>query len=150
MNYKFYFEKPKGFKGNVEVAGCFCEWNGKVLYLKRHAEKPHGQMWGLPAGKLEAGEDPLRAAVREVKEEVGITLNPEKLEHVATVYLEADGLHYTFHAFRVGLEKAPRIELEPQEHTEAKWLSVEEALKLPLIIGGAEILKAYKTKISSS
>ena len=87
--------------------------------------------------------------VREVQEEVGIILNPEKLEDVATVYLEAGGLRYTFYAFRVGLEKAPRIELEPQEHTEAKWLTVEEALELPLIIGGAEILKVYKAKISS-
>jgi len=149
LNYKLYFEKPKGFKSDVEVAGCFCEWSGKVLYLKRHADKPHGQTWGLPAGKIEPGEKPRQAAVREVKEEVGIALNPEKLEEVVTVYLEAGGLRYAFHAYRVGLEKAPLIQLEPQEHTEAKWLTVEEALKLPLIIGGAEILKAYQSRICS-
>ena len=149
MNYKLYFEKPKEFRIDVEVAGCFCEWNGKILYLKRHADKPYGQTWGLPAGKIEAGEKPRQAAVREVEEEVGITLNPEKLEDVATVYLEAGGLRYTFYAFRVGLEKAPRIQLAPQEHTEAKWLTVEEALNLPLIIGGAEILRAYKAKFFS-
>ncbi len=147
--YKISFEKPKGFSPTVQVAGCFCEWAGKLLYLKRHADKPYGQTWGLPAGKIEAGEDPRTAAVREVAEEVGIELDPEKLQEVVKAYLEVKDVRYIFHAFRVRLEKIPTISLEPDAHTEAKWLTAEEALKLPLIVGGGEILKYY-SKISSS
>jgi mutator protein MutT len=150
MKYKLNFEKPQEFKADVEVAGCFCEWDGKLLYLKRHADKPYGQTWGLPAGKIEKGEDPRQAAVREVEEEVGIELDPAKLQEVVKAYLDVDGLCYVFHAFRIRLDKAPHIRLEPEAHTEAQWLTVEEALKLPLIVGGGEILKYYKLKISSS
>jgi len=149
MDYKIYFDPPKDFSPTVQVAGCFCEWAGKHLYLKRHADKPYGQTWGLPAGKIEAGEDPRTAAVREVAEEVGIELDPEKLQEVVKAYLEVKDVRYIFHAFRVRLEKIPTISLEPDAHTEAKWLTAEEALKLPLIVGGGEILKYY-SKISSS
>ena len=48
LNYKIYFIKPQNFKPDVKVAECFCEWNNAILYLKRHADKPHGQTWGLP------------------------------------------------------------------------------------------------------
>jgi mutator protein MutT len=150
MIYKLYFDQPLDFIPTVQVAGCFCEWGGKILYLRRHADKPYGETWGLPAGKIEEGEDPRQAAVREVEEEVGIKLDPKKLQEVVEAYLEVDGLRYLFHAFRVRLEKAPTIRLEPQAHTEAKWLTIEEALKLPLIVGGGEILKYYQSKISSS
>lgn len=141
--YQITFEMPKDFKPHVEVAGCFCEWDGKLLYLKRHADKPYGSTWGLPAGKIEKGEDPSQAAVREVYEEVGIRLDPAKLQEVVKAYLEVDQVRYVFHAFRIRLEKAPQIKLEPDAHTEAKWLTIEEALKLPLIVGGGEILKYY-------
>ena len=150
MIYKFYFDQPPDFIPTIQVAGCFCEWNGKLLYLKRHADKPYGETWGLPAGKIEEGEDPRQAAIREVEEEVGIKLDPKKLQEVVKSYLDVDGLRYVFHAFRVRLDKSPQIRLEPQAHTEAKWLTVDEALKLPLIVGGGEILKYYKAKISSS
>ncbi len=147
MSYNFYFDQPQGFIPDVQVAGVFCEWDGKLLYLKRHADKPFGETWGLPAGKIEAGEEPSQAAAREVEEEVGIKLDYKKLQEVVKIYLEVDGLRYVFHAFRVRLDKAPQIRLEPQAHTEAKWLTVEEALKLPLIVGGEEILKYYKSKL---
>lgn len=150
MSYKIFFEKPKAFIPDVEVSGCFCEWDGKLLYLKRHVDKPYGQTWGLPAGKIEKGEDPHQAAAREVEEEVGIKLDPEKLQEIVKVYLDVDGFCYVFHAFRVKLDKPFQIVLEPQAHTEAKWLTIEEALKLPLIIGGGEILQYYQSKISSS
>ena len=148
--HQITFEAPKDFKPTVEVAGCFCEWNGKLLYLKRHADKPQGSTWGLPAGKIERGEDPAQAAVREVDEEVGIKLDLAKLQEVVTAYLDVDQVRYVFHAFRIRLEKAPQITLEPDAHTEAKWLTIEEALKLPLIIGGGEILKYYARIFSSS
>lgn len=149
MECKISFEKPKNFHPDVEVAGCFCQWKDKLLYLKRHSGKPHGNTWGLPAGKIEKGEDPRTAAVREVNEEVGIQLDPAQLQEVVKAYLEHKQIWYVFHAFKTRLTKAPRITLEPDAHTEAKWLTIEQALELPLIIGGREILKYYQA-ISSS
>lgn len=38
------------------------------------------QHWGLPGGIIDAGETPRMAAVREVQEETGLTIDPDKLQ----------------------------------------------------------------------
>lgn len=61
MAVKIYFDCPQNFVPRVEVAGCFLEWKDKFLYLKRNSDKPQGDTWGIPAGKVEKGEDPYQA-----------------------------------------------------------------------------------------
>jgi 8-oxo-dGTP diphosphatase len=50
-------------------AMCFIERPDGALLLVEHIYR---RRWGVPGGLLERGEDPADAAVREVKEEVGI------------------------------------------------------------------------------
>jgi len=45
---------------------------GNVLLLKRDDDKHCGGLWSFPGGKVEAGESPQAAAVRELKEETGL------------------------------------------------------------------------------
>lgn len=47
--------------------------NGEVLLLKRPDDTHQGGLWSFPGGKMEADERPLQAAVRELKEETGLT-----------------------------------------------------------------------------
>lgn len=55
----------------IVAAGIVIE-GGKVL-LSRRKEGTHlAGMWELPGGKVEAGEDPRAALVRELEEELGI------------------------------------------------------------------------------
>ena len=60
-----YFADPK-----VAVA-ILIEQEGKVL-LTRRINDPHRGAWTLPAGFVDAGEDPARAAERECLEETGL------------------------------------------------------------------------------
>lgn len=53
------------------VAGVL-ERDGKVLICRRRADQPHPLKWEFPGGKLEAGESPESALVRELREELGI------------------------------------------------------------------------------
>lgn len=48
---------------------------GRLLLLRQ----PPGRRWGLPAGLLQRGEQPVVGAARELAEESGITLDPERL-----------------------------------------------------------------------
>jgi 8-oxo-dGTP pyrophosphatase MutT (NUDIX family) len=48
---------------------------GRLLLLRQ----PPGSAWGLPAGLLQRGEEPVVGAVRELAEETGIRLAPEDL-----------------------------------------------------------------------
>lgn len=60
-----YFADPK-----VAVAALI-EQDGKVLLVRR-ANDPQRGLWTLPAGFVDAGEDPARALARECQEETGL------------------------------------------------------------------------------
>lgn len=53
------------------VAGVL-ERDGKVLICRRRSDQAHPLKWEFPGGKLEAGESPESALVRELREELGI------------------------------------------------------------------------------
>lgn len=58
---------------------------GKFLISKRHPKKGYPNMWEPTGGSALAGDDSLTAALREVKEELGITLSPENGRCVKTL-----------------------------------------------------------------
>jgi 8-oxo-dGTP diphosphatase len=67
-----YFPDPK-----VAVA-ALVEQGGKVLLVRR-ANEPERGRWTLPAGFVDAGEDPARAAERECLEETGLLVKVQGL-----------------------------------------------------------------------
>jgi 8-oxo-dGTP diphosphatase len=55
----------------LQLAGCIIQnINGEILLL--HRNTPARTQWELPGGKIDPGENPKSAAIREVKEELGI------------------------------------------------------------------------------
>lgn len=55
------------------------------IYMVKQFRYAFGrELWELPAGKLEAGEDPFEAAKRELAEECGVTA--DEFEHLCDVY----------------------------------------------------------------
>jgi 8-oxo-dGTP diphosphatase len=54
---------------------------GRVLLIERGWD-PFAGMWALPGGHVDAGETSLAAAVRELDEETGISVEPEHLRPV--------------------------------------------------------------------
>ena len=62
-----YFADPK------VAAAVLVEQDGRVLLVRR-ANEPFRGLWTLPAGFVDADEDPARAAARECLEETGLTV----------------------------------------------------------------------------
>jgi len=56
---------------------AFIVKKGKLLILKRSDKDiHHPSKWELPGGRLEEGEDPILGLKREVKEEIGLEVEP--------------------------------------------------------------------------
>jgi 8-oxo-dGTP diphosphatase len=60
----------------VTVVAGVLERDGRVLICRRRADQPHPLKWEFPGGKLEAGESPPAALIRELREELGVESEP--------------------------------------------------------------------------
>jgi 8-oxo-dGTP diphosphatase len=142
-----FVERPTAFCQGMEVAGCFCEHDGKVLFLLRNPEKPQGNTWCVPGGKLEKDECPIEAVIREVQEETGLILPKENLHYCRAVFIRFPNSEFILHLFRIHLNEFPDLLLNTREHSDYCWVTYEEALCLPLIPGGEECLRlAFEKK----
>lgn len=65
-------------------AGVILKHDNEVLLCKRSPEKSMPNVWSIPSGKIEDGESPGQAAIREFYEETNIELDP-KIEFVGFI-----------------------------------------------------------------
>jgi len=64
----------------VIVAACaLLDQEGRVLLAKRPEGRPLAGLWEFPGGKVEAGEKPDAALIRELREELGIAVAQQDL-----------------------------------------------------------------------
>jgi 8-oxo-dGTP diphosphatase len=64
----------------VLVAACaLVDADGRVLIAQRPDGKAMAGLWEFPGGKIEAGELPEQTLIRELKEELGITVSEDCL-----------------------------------------------------------------------
>lgn len=64
------------------VAALVRDPGGRVLLSRRRADQPMGLKWELPGGKVEPGEAPEEALIREVREELGVGCTVGRIDEV--------------------------------------------------------------------
>jgi 8-oxo-dGTP diphosphatase len=98
-----------------------------LLLVKRKPGGALSELWELPGGKVEEGERPEDALVRELQEELKIDATVEA--EVGRSRFRHRGSEFELIAYRV---TAPSADIELVEHTKMVWMSRAEALKLAL------------------
>lgn len=74
------------------VAIALLDGQGRVLLEQRRFASEHGGLWEFPGGKVESGETCAAALVREIAEELGISIDPAALRALAfSTRQRADG-----------------------------------------------------------
>ena len=81
-----YFPDPKF------AVAVLVEKKGRVLLVQR-AMRPGQGRWTIPAGFLDAGEDPMEAGIRECFEETGLNIKISKLLDVISIREHDRGAH---------------------------------------------------------
>ena len=110
-----------------ELGASVVLWRGgEILLMKRTGGVGAGG-WFLPGGHLEGRERPVEAAVREVREETGIVLDPESLSLAeAMTYPGVDGTAHLF-VYNARCPEGAEAEIN-DEHFVARWYTPEAAI----------------------
>lgn len=101
---------------------------GQVCLLRQYRHAAGGWLWEIPAGKLDAGEQPLSTAQRELQEEAGMRAQAwqalGKIVSSPGVFTEA------IHLFLARRLTAVPAQTEEQEVIEVHWLAWAEAWRM--------------------
>ena len=101
----------------IEVVAAIIHKNGRILAAQRgYGDYKDG--WEFPGGKVQPGESAEAAIVREIREELRVTIKPEKL--VTTVEYDYPTFHLTMHCFISSIVEG---EIELGEHEAMRWLT---------------------------
>lgn len=117
-------------------------WDGeRFLACQRPAHKARGLQWEFVGGKVEPGETKEQALIRECREELGITVAPEKIV-IDVVHTYPDlTVHLTL--FQASIAEGVPKKLE---HNDIRWLTIGEADGYPFCPADEEILAHLRSR----
>ena len=129
-----YTEKPDSFENPLEIVGSFVEYDGKILLLHRQDNKSEGGTYGPPGGKVDKEDADLAHAIaRELFEETGLKVAPEKFEFIKSFFVKYSDRNFVYHQFKTIFDALPAVTIAEKEHKGYVWTTPAEALKMPLI-----------------
>ena len=101
----------------IEVVAAIIRDGDKILATQRgYGEFKDG--WEFPGGKIEVGETPKQALVREIREELDTLIEVGEL--LDTVEYDYSNFHLTMHCFLCTVKSGALV---LKEHKAAKWLT---------------------------
>lgn len=125
----------------VEVVAALIWNNEKILICQRPANKSRALLWEFVGGKVEAGETPKDALIRECKEELNIEIVAEDIFCEVTHEYPDISVHLLlFNAYI--LKGTP----EKLEHNDILWVGVDELFDYDFCPADKEILERIKDR----
>lgn len=113
--------------------------DGRLLLVKR-LRPPEAGSWSLPGGKVEFGERLADAVAREIREEIGVDIAPERLLVVVETP-NVDGQHWIAPVYLARLIAGEPHNCEPKKHADISWFPLGEP-PAPLSVAAREALAA--------
>ena len=119
----------------IEVVAAIIRKDGKIFATQR-GYGDFKDWWEFPGGKIEAGESPEQALVREIREELSTDIIIENL--LRTVEYDYPKFHLTLHCYLCTLASDS---LHLNEHEAARWLSKEDIHTVKWLPADEEVLE---------
>ena len=123
----------------VKVVAAIITKEGKIFATQRgYGDFKDG--WEFPGGKVEQGESPEQAIIREIKEELGADI--QVTGFLTTVEHDYPTFHLSMDCFWAELKEGSSVEL--LEHEAAKWLSLDALDEVDWLPADIKVVEAIK------
>ena len=134
---------PKDLVDLHVVAGIIIR-GGRIMAAKRLAGGPSGLKWEFPGGKVEHNELPQAALVREVAEELGMTITIR--EELGSYVTELGKWSLRLQCFICDASNEPS---RMEAHSEIRWCIAEELGAIDWALPDIPALDALKILLAS-
>lgn len=125
----------------VRVVAAVIRKDDKIFATQRgYGEFKDG--WEFPGGKIEEGETPEQALVREIKEELDTDINVGEL--IDTIEYDYQNFHLSMDCFWCEILQG---ELELKEHESARWLSKEKLYSVDWLPADIGLIEKIQEKL---
>ena len=122
----------------IEVVAAIITHNDQIFATQRgYGEFKDG--WEFPGGKMEPGETPQQALMREIREELDTEIEVGSL--VETVEYDYPNFHLTMHCFLCTIRSG---ELVLKEHEAATWLTRAELDSVDWLPADVKVVEKLK------
>ncbi len=122
---------------DVKVVGAAIMKDGKLFAAQRPENKEIGLKWEFPGGKIEEGETPQQALVREIKEELDTDIQIDRF--ITSVSYQYPTFHLSMDVYLCHLTGNDPV---LSEHIDSKWLTKDQISSIPWAPADYEILPA--------
>lgn len=125
---------------SIKVAAAIIQRDDKILACQRgYGDLKDG--WEFPGGKFEPGETGEEAIVREIKEELSVTIG--NLEFLCTAEHDYDTFHISMDCYLCNIVDGT---INDSEHEDMRWLSSENLWSVDWLPVDVKVVKALEEK----
>ncbi|MBQ7059708.1 MAG: 8-oxo-dGTP diphosphatase MutT [Firmicutes bacterium] len=115
------------------------EQGEKVIFATERGYGDYKDWWEFPGGKLEAGETPEEALVREIREELNIRIDVDQF--LLTVEHDYPAFHLSMDCFLCQMQEGHMTLLE---HEDARWLKASELRSVRWLPADVKVVEMIK------
>lgn len=134
-------ELPKDLKIVLVSAAALVDKDGRVLIAQRPEGKAMAGLWEFPGGKVQDGETPEYALMRELEEELGIETRPCCFTPIAFASHTYDDFHLLMPLYVCRVWKGI---VKAQEHKALKWVRPNEMMQYPMPAADVPLVSALR------
>ncbi len=121
--------KPSGLPIVLVAAAALVDDEGRILLAQRPEGKSMAGMWEFPGGKVDAGENPEFALMRELKEELGIETRECCFSPIGFASHAYDDFHLLMPLF---VCRVWRGEIQAMEGQKFEWVYAKDMYDYPM------------------
>ena len=129
---------------SLHVVAAIIIRDDKKIFATQRGYGKHKDKWEFPGGKVEPGESPEAALIREIREELDADITIT--EFLTTVEYDYPEFHLSMDCFIAELKGGSKLKLK--EHEAARWLSRVELDSVDWLPADVEVVKALITYYS--